>query len=189
MDPNDVVSKLICHNGSRQCIFFDRSQDVITTFFPNPEIQCSESDDGLKKIGLDALEEAKVCRNSGIVIEIVLKANESVSCDEDYEMKSESDAATSSHHHLFIDNEECDVEDYEMNSDAGTSSPRHSIDNVDDLADNDECDVDDMLCDENVKKKLELLARMVGIDCSNNPGIVLAEVVTILKELESEKTC
>ncbi|PIA64823.1 hypothetical protein AQUCO_00100351v1 [Aquilegia coerulea] len=175
MDPN-VVSKLFCLNGSRPCIFFDRSQDVITTFFPNPEIQCFESY-GFKRISLDALEEAKLGRNSGIVMEII-KGNESsvddVSCDEDYEMKS--DAATSPH--PFID-DECDVEeDYEMKSDASTS-PQLSIDNIDD----DECDVDDLLCDEDVKNKLEMLARMVGIDCSH-PGIVLTEVVTIFKGLQ-----
>ncbi|KAJ4957682.1 hypothetical protein NE237_024793 [Protea cynaroides] len=45
-------------------------------------------------------------------------------------------------------------------------------------------DVDDILYDERVKKKLQVLAAMVGITSSASPGVVLAEIIRILKDLE-----
>ncbi|KAL5729104.1 hypothetical protein ACHQM5_002101 [Ranunculus cassubicifolius] len=44
---------------------------------------------------------------------------------------------------------------------------------------------DDQMNEEGVRKKLQVLAEMVGVDCLN-PGVVLARVVKILKSLERE---
>ncbi|PKU70372.1 hypothetical protein MA16_Dca007124 [Dendrobium catenatum] len=39
-------------------------------------------------------------------------------------------------------------------------------------------------CEEGVKKKMGVLARMVGMEGCGQPGVVLTEVVRVLKELD-----
>ncbi|XP_010249624.1 PREDICTED: uncharacterized protein LOC104592118 [Nelumbo nucifera] len=72
-------------------------------------------------------------------------------------------------------------EDSDVKSDGGTSV----YNGVEMLSDDEAFSVDDILYEESVKKKLRFLAGMVGIDCTK-PGVVLGEVVRVLKDLERE---
>lgn len=47
----------------------------------------------------------------------------------------------------------------------------------------DEQTINELVCEEGTRRRLELLAGMVGID-NSEPEVVLAEVVRVLKDLE-----
>ncbi|OVA20284.1 hypothetical protein BVC80_157g85 [Macleaya cordata] len=80
-------------------------------------------------------------------------------------------------------------DDSDVLSDGGTTFDHPIVDSIDELSEDDDDDDDEVnqiLYDEGVKKKLEILAGMVGVD-SSKPWIVLDEVVRVLKNLEREK--
>lgn len=86
---------------------------------------------------------------------------------------------------------DCSEDDFVKKSDVGSSHVR--VDDKNDVFgldydsgdDHDRC-VDEILYDETVKKKLEVLAMMVGADSSQPEG-VLTQVVKVLKDLERER--
>ncbi|KAF9612744.1 hypothetical protein IFM89_003754 [Coptis chinensis] len=162
MDATKKPKFLCC--GENQYIVFDRSYDIVTTTYPNLETDLSDSNN-VKCKGIGALEEAKAGRSNGVVVEIINSESSELSFDQDLDLKS--DAGTSCHDLMDVDD---NISDDELS--------RYEL--------CDGCEVDSMY-EESVKKKLELLAGMVGIDCSN-PGVVLAEVVRILQGL-TENTC
>lgn len=57
-------------------------------------------------------------------------------------------------------------------------------DDEDDALEEEQC-ADDLFNDEGVRKKLELLAQMVGVDSSESEaGVLLAAVVRVIKDLK-----
>ncbi|CAL9027834.1 unnamed protein product [Prunus brigantina] len=55
----------------------------------------------------------------------------------------------------------------------------------DDALEEEQCATDDLFNDEGVRKKLELLAQMVGVDSSESEaGVLLAAVVRVIKDLK-----
>lgn len=57
-------------------------------------------------------------------------------------------------------------------------------DDEDDALEEEQC-ADDLFNDEGVRKKLELLAQMVGVDSSESEaGVLLAAVVSVIKDLK-----
>ncbi|RRT43700.1 hypothetical protein B296_00033338 [Ensete ventricosum] len=73
-------------------------------------------------------------------------------------------------------------------SNAGTCShceqPAEGSVEAEDDDDDDSDSVTDLLHVETVRQKIEVLAAMVGMEESDEPGAVLGEVVKVLKELE-----
>ncbi|KAJ6863018.1 hypothetical protein NC652_039780 [Populus alba x Populus x berolinensis] len=76
-------------------------------------------------------------------------------------------------------------EDFDSMSDA-ESSCRHQgrLDVVDTTLNDEERNIDELFYHEEARKKLKLLADMVGAD-TKEPGFVLAKVVTVLKSLRN----
>ncbi|CAD5179502.1 unnamed protein product [Musa acuminata subsp. malaccensis] len=70
-------------------------------------------------------------------------------------------------------------------SNAGTCYHREQPEEGSEEAEDDDGDsVTDLLHVETVRQKIEVLAAMVGMEESDEPGAVLGEVVKVLKELE-----
>ncbi|KAL5079743.1 hypothetical protein RYX36_008164 [Vicia faba] len=67
----------------------------------------------------------------------------------------------------------------EESSIESTSSSSNAMDDEEE-----EISLNELLLDANIKKKIELLAAMVGVD-TTEPAIVLSEVVRVLKALKA----
>ncbi|KAG6740698.1 hypothetical protein POTOM_056166 [Populus tomentosa] len=74
-------------------------------------------------------------------------------------------------------------EDFDSMSDA-ESSCHQGLDGVDTTLNDEERNIDELFYHEEARKKLKLLADMVGAD-TKEPGFVLAKVVTVLKSLRN----
>lgn len=75
-------------------------------------------------------------------------------------------------------------EDFDSMSDAESSCHHQGLDVVDTALNDEERNIDELFYHEEARKKLKLLADMVGAD-TKEPGFVLAKVVTVLKSLRN----
>lgn len=139
-------------------VFFDHSHSSVTAFHPK------EAHFGnfeyMKRVAVDALQIARAggTKTNSFVVQTLGGGAKSDISDEDYEVKS--DAESMRQH----------IKDGAAMAAIETPSDEDSS-------------VDDVLKEKKVRKKLEVLAQMVGVD-SEKPGVVLDEVVRVLRDLE-----
>lgn len=143
-----------------QYVFFDHSHSSVTAFYP----QAARFGDleYMKSRAVYALESPRgrgTTTTANFVVQTLERGSTSEISDEDYkEVKSD---AESKHHHI---------------NDAAAAAL------VESLSDEESC-VDAVLKEKRVRRKLEVLGKMVGVD-SGKPGDVLGEVVRVLRDLE-----
>ena len=146
----------LCFKGTQQYTFFDHSNHSITTLFSNPETHLSEFNP-IEFKAFNALERSRAERTNSIVLETLSGGHSSElsdKLDEDYDLKSDAESSCCLQGKI-----------------------------VDDPWEDDEQSVDELVFEEGTRKRLKLLAGMVGVE-SNEPGVVLAEVVSVLKDLK-----
>ena len=146
----------LCCNGIQQYTFFDHSNHFITTLFSTPETHLSEFNQ-VKFIAFNALERSRAERTNSIVLETLNEGDSSELSDildEDSDLKSDVESSC------------CLQEDVAYDSWENEQS------------------INELVYKEGARKRLQLLARMVGVDDNTEPEVVLAEVVRVLKDLE-----
>nr|XP_010917657.1 uncharacterized protein LOC105042232 [Elaeis guineensis] len=152
---------------------FDLSGSILTSFHPKPGAPL-ESSHTLKVLvpSMDALDGARSVR-----IQSLAPKPDAIVGSLELSRDSEVEGST-----LTCDSSNKDLD---AMSNAGTCDLWDS-----DVADasEDERSVDDVFCKESVKKKIEVLAGMVGYEGCDEPGVILDEVVKVLKELERMRT-
>lgn len=160
-DGSQSETREMLPGGDHQYVFFDHSHSSVTAFYP----QAARFGDleYMKSRAVDALECARgrgTTTTANFVVQTLGRGSTSEISDEDYkEVKSD---AESKHHHI---------------NDAAAAAAL-----VESLSDEESC-VDAVLKEKRVRRKLEVLGKMVGVD-SGKPGDVLGEVVRVLRDLE-----
>ncbi|XP_077210310.1 uncharacterized protein LOC143845782 [Tasmannia lanceolata] len=138
-------------------VFFDSSSSSVTAFNPKSDTHF-QNPDHLKVLGVQALEKAKAFRSHSMGISVEhLQSSE-----------SEGSVATAD---ISEENSYCRTSD--IQSPNGEKGEDELMDDI-------------FLYDEGVKKKLEVLARMVGVE-SGQPVEILTQVVRVLKDLEEKR--
>lgn len=153
--------------------FFDFSSSILTSFHPKLGGSLESSHD-LKVLvpSMDALDRARSVRIPSL-------APEPDAIVGSLELSGDTEAEGST---ITRDSSKKDLDAI---SNAGTCD-LWDFDGAD--ASEDERGVDDVFCKESVKKKIEVLAGMVGYEGCDEPGVILDEVVKVLKELEKLRT-
>ncbi|EHA8588273.1 putative lactoylglutathione lyase, chloroplastic [Cocos nucifera] len=149
--------------------FFDLSGSILTSFHPKLGAPL-ESSHNLKVLvpSMDAIDGARSVR-----IQSLAPEPDALELSRDSEVEGSTITSDSSR------------KDLGAVSSAGTCDLWDS-DGAD--ASEDERSVDDVFCEGSVKKKMEVLAGMVGYEGCDEPGVILDEVVKVLKELERMRT-
>ncbi|KAJ6295912.1 hypothetical protein OIU76_026737 [Salix suchowensis] len=156
-DQNSTVSKLFCNVEQKRDGFSTLS---ITALHSKPRTHAD--DEGSRKIaalcGPAEKENGRAKRTRSAVLEI----------------QGEKDSSRCS----------CAFEeDFDVISDAESSSCDQGLDAIDTALNDEEC-IDELFFHEKARKKLKLLADMVGAD-TKEPGFVLAKAVLVLKNLRN----
>ncbi|KAJ6759419.1 hypothetical protein OIU74_025992 [Salix koriyanagi] len=156
-DQNSTVSKLFCNVEQKRDGFSTLS---ITALHSKPRTHVD--DGGSRKIaakcGPAEKENGRAKRTRSAVLEI----------------QGEKDSSRCS----------CAFEeDFDVISDAESSSCDQGLDAIDTALNDEEC-IDELFFHEKARKKLKLLADMVGAD-TKEPGFVLAKAVLVLKNLRN----
>ncbi|XP_022730726.1 uncharacterized protein LOC111285511 [Durio zibethinus] len=142
-----------CSSEKQQYLIFDRSNRFITAFCSRPQGHYINFD-RLKREAIDALENTRADKRTKSLIDLDTLNDDSMGFKEYVSDDVKSDAES-----LFC----------------------FQRDEVIDVSDDEQC-LNNLFHDEGTRKKLKQLAGMVGAD-GMEPGIVLAKVVTVLKEL------